>query len=46
MAAELLTDASRALDANGNPFSGAKWYFYATGTLTPQAVYADAGLSV
>ena len=45
MAAELLTDASRALDANGNPFSGAKWYFYATGTLTPQAVYADAGLN-
>ena len=46
MAAELLTDASRALDANGNPFSGAKWYFYATGTLTPQSVYTTAALSV
>ena len=44
MAAELLTDASRALDANGNPFSGAKWYFYTTGTLTPQNVFADADL--
>ena len=45
MAAELLTDASRALDANANPFAGAKWYFYATGTLTPQNVFADADLS-
>lgn len=46
MAAELLTDASRALDANANPFAGAKWYFYATGTLTPQSVYTTAALSV
>lgn len=46
MAAELLTDASRALDANANPFPGAKWYFYATGTLTPQSVYTTAALNV
>jgi len=45
MAAELLTDASRALDGNANPYAGAKWHFYATGTLTPQNVYADAALS-
>lgn len=44
-AAELLTDASRALDGNASPFAGAKWYFYASGTLTPQAVYADADFS-
>lgn len=42
MAAELLTDASRASDSNNSPYAGAKWYFYATGTTTPQAVYADA----
>lgn len=46
MAAELLTDASRATDSNSNPYAGATWSFYATGTLTPQAVYADAGLAV
>src|SRR5690606_39181966 len=44
--AELLTDASRALDANSNPLSGAKWKFYASGTSTPQAVYANSALSV
>lgn len=45
MAAELLTDASRALDSNASPYAGATWSFYATGGLTPQAVYADADLS-
>lgn len=44
-AAEILADASRALDANANPLSGAKWYFYATGTTTPQAVYTTAALT-
>ena len=44
--AELLTDASRALDANASPLSGALWYFYATGTTTPQAVYTTAALNV
>lgn len=46
MAAELLTDASRALDANANPYAGAKLYFYATGTLTPQSVYTTAALNI
>lgn len=45
MAAELLTDASRATDANSTPYSGAKWYFYATGGLTPQSVYTSASLA-
>lgn len=45
MAAELLTDASRATDANSNPYAGAQWFFYATGTTTPQNVYADAALN-
>lgn len=45
MAAELLTDASRATDANSNPYAGAQWRFYAAGTLTPQNVYANADLS-
>lgn len=44
--AELLTDASRALDANANPLSGATWTFYATGTTTLQSVYTTAALSV
>jgi hypothetical protein len=45
MAAELFTDLSRATDANSSPLSGAKWYFYATGTTTPQAVYTTAALA-
>lgn len=45
MAAELLTDASRATDANANPLPGATWTFYATGTTTLQAVYTDAALT-
>lgn len=45
MAAELFSPPSRALDGNGNPYSGAQWRFYASGTSTPQAVYADADLS-
>lgn len=45
MAAELLSPPAPALDANGSPYSGATWEFFATGTSTPQAVYADAGLS-
>lgn len=46
MGAELLTDLSRATDANGNPLPGAKWYFYATGTTTPMTVYTNAALSI
>ena len=46
MSAELLTDASRALDANASPLSGAKWYFYVTATTTPQSVYTTAALNI
>lgn len=35
-----------ALDANGLTISGATLTFYATGTTTPQTVFADSGLSV
>jgi hypothetical protein len=45
MAAQLLIPPFRATDANGNPISGAKWKFYATGTLTPATVYSDEELS-
>lgn len=34
-----------ALDAAGNPLSGAKLYTYEAGTTTPQAVYQDAALT-
>lgn len=34
-----------ALDANGNPYAGAKLYFYVTGTSTPKDTYSDAALS-
>lgn len=33
-----------ALDANGNPVSGGRLYFYVSGSLTPATVYADADL--
>jgi len=46
MPADLLTDLSRATDANGNTLSGAQWFFYTTGTTTPQPVYTNATLSV
>lgn len=35
----------QVLDASGNPYSGAKANFYATGTTTPQATYSNAALS-
>ncbi len=34
-----------AIDANGIVVPGAKLYFYATGTSTPQPIYADAELT-
>ena len=47
MAAELFLLPYRpALDANAIPIPGAALYFYATGTSTPQAVYADDALTV
>lgn len=45
MAAELFSPPSRALSANADPYAGARWFFYQTGTLTPQFVYADALLT-
>lgn len=42
--AELFTLPARATDSNGNNLPGAKLYFYATGTTTPQAAYSDSGL--
>jgi len=46
MASELLSAfPPRATDANNDPYSGAKWKFYVSGTLTPQNVYADADLN-
>lgn len=32
------------LDSDGNPVSGAKLYFYATGTTTPATVYSNSSL--
>lgn len=46
MTGQLLTVAPPALDANADPYSGAKWYFYQSGTTTPLAVYADATLTI
>lgn len=44
--AQLVTNPlNRILDASGNPVSGGKAYFYATGTLTPATVYADSARS-
>lgn len=42
MTAELFIPPSKALDANANPYSGAKWYFYLTGTLTAEAVFTTS----
>lgn len=35
----------QAIDVNGNPYSGAKLYFYQTGTTTLITVYQDSGLA-
>ena len=45
MTASLHITPSRATDANGLNLDGAKWYFYQTGTTTPQSVYTTAALS-
>lgn len=34
------------IDANGDPYSGAKAYFFDAGTLTPMVTYTDAALSI
>lgn len=45
MANTIDSNPLRALDANGNPVSGAQLYIYNTGTTTPQTVYSDSGLT-
>lgn len=45
MAAELHITPSRATSSNGLNLDGAKWFFYRTGTTTPQSVYTTAALS-
>ncbi len=45
MTSQLLTDLSRALDENGNPLPGAKWYFYDSGTTTLRSVYTSSDLT-
>lgn len=47
MASFLLTPGApiRALDANGDPVSGAKLYVFDAGTSTPLTVYSDLALS-
>jgi hypothetical protein len=46
MAAELFDPYTRVTDANADALSGAKIYFYQTGTLVLQSVYTDADLQV
>lgn len=45
-AAELHITPSRATSSNGLNLGGAKWYFYRSGTTTPQSVYTTSALSV
>lgn len=45
MTALWFSPPAKALDSNADPYSGATWEFYLPGTLTPQAVFADAGLA-
>jgi hypothetical protein len=42
--AELYTNPARATDSDNNPLSGAKLYFYVTGTTTPTDVYEGSDL--
>ncbi len=44
MTASLHITPSRATSSNGLNLDGAKWYFYQTGTTTPQSVYTTAAL--
>jgi hypothetical protein len=46
MPAEVFSDLSRALSSNADALAGAKWYFYISGTTTPQAVFTSANLSI
>lgn len=42
--ARLFMPFFRAIDANGDPMSGAKLYFYITGTTTPKNTYSQSDL--
>jgi hypothetical protein len=46
MTTEPLIFAYRALDENGQAYAGAKWYFYESGTTTPQNTYTTAAQDV
>jgi len=46
MADQLDINRLSAFDTSGDPVSGAKAYFFATGTTTPLTVYSDEALSV
>lgn len=46
MAAELHITPSRATSSNGLNLDGAKWYFYQSGTTTPQSVYTTSALNI
>lgn len=46
MANQIIAAPPRATDANGASASGAKAYFYQTGTTTPVTVYTDEDLTV
>lgn len=41
----IFPQVARAFDPNGDPASGAKAYFYESGTSTPATVYADEALT-
>lgn len=45
MSGALYFQQNRVTDTNDDPVSGAKAYFFDTGTSTPQTVYADAALT-
>ncbi len=44
--ARLILPYQSVYDLNGDPISGAKMYFYESGTITPKDTYADDGLTV
>lgn len=46
MANQIMVALPRFTDANGDPVSGARAYFYQSGTTTPITVYSDEALSV
>ena len=45
MASMFKLPGQQVVDANGNPYSGARLYFYDAGTSTPKDVYSDAALT-